>query len=310
MNAILLMLAGFVCAGLGGELFVRGAVGIARRARIPAGIVGATVAAFATSSPELAVALVSASEGTPTVSFGNLLGANIVNVGFALGLAVAIGGLKTTRARIGRDYGVAVVAPIATGLLLLDGGLSRIDGVVLLGFFFAWLAITVHEARRQRSAAAAVLGERGGRGRTLAITGLGLVLLIIAGELVVSGAHGVGDALGLDPFVVGATLVAVGTTLPELATLVISRLRGHDEVGLGTVLGSNVFNGLFIVGLVAVLSPFEVPIAEAGIPVILGALLVALIYPSPSGRIERRRGFALLALYVVHLAALLQFRGG
>src|SRR5690606_38310277 len=262
MNAILLMLAGFVCAGLGGELFVRGAVGIARRARIPAGIVGATVAAFATSSPELAVALVSASEGTPTVSFGNLLGANIVNVGFALGLAVAIGGLKTTRARIGRDYGVAVVAPIATGLLLLDGGLSRIDGVVLLGFFFAWLAITVHEARRQRSAAAAVLGERGGRGRTLAITGLGLVLLIIAGELVVSGAHGVGDALGLDPFVVGATLVAVGTTLPELATLLISRLRGHDEVGLGTVLVSNVFNGLFIVGLVAVLSPFEVPIAE------------------------------------------------
>lgn len=304
------MLAGFLCAGLGGELFVRGAVGIARRARIPPGIVGATVAAFATSSPELAVALVSVSEGTSTVALGNALGANIVNIGFALGLAIALGGLKATRAGIGRDYGVAVLAPIVTGLLLLDGGLSRLDGIVLLGLFFAWLATTLHEARRQRSAATAVLGESGDRSRLFAIAGLGLVLLVVAGELVVRGARGVGDALGLDPFVVGATMVAVGTTLPELATVVISRLRGHDEVGLGTVLGSNVFNGLFIVGLVASLGPFEVAIAEAGIPVILGALLVALIYPSPTGRIEPKRGFALLGLYVAYLAALLQVGSG
>lgn len=306
MNAALLMLAGFACAGAGGELFVRGSIGLARWARVPAGIIGATVAAFATSSPELAVAVISAAQGTPQVALGNALGANVVNVGFALGLAVALGGMKAPRAEIDRDFWAAVLTPLAIGLLALDGVLSRADGAVLLGLFFTWLALTLVEARRRRSAASAILAERGGHRHVVVTALIGVLLLVLAGELVVRGAVGVGAVLGLHPFVVGATLVAVGTTLPEFATLVIARLRGHDEIGLGTVLGSNVFNGLFIVGVAALLRPFAVVSGEVAMPLAAGAMMVALVYPSRTGLIERRRGFALLGLYLLHLAALIQ----
>jgi cation:H+ antiporter len=298
---------GVVLAGAGGELFVRGSVGLARRARVAPGIIGATVAAFATSSPELAVAVTAGLAGTPRISLGDALGSNVVNVALILGLVLCIGAAQGDRAGLRRDFPVALGLPVATALLLLDEQISRIDAVLLMGLFAAWMVAVMREARRQRSAAGPVLGEP--RGWLAAVQlAAGLALLLGAGRLIVSAGSSIAAALGLDPFVVGATVVSVGTSVPELATAVIAKLRGHDEVGLGILLGSNIFNGLFIVAVAALLTPIVVDWREVAVALAAGLLSVALIVPGASGRLDRRRGPLLLAVYAIYLTALLQSR--
>lgn len=305
MNEYAALLLGVLCAGIGGELFVRGAVGLAHWVRISPGIVGATVAAFATSSPELSVAISSALAGEPEISLGDALGSNVVNVALILALALVISGIKSPRHSVKRDFPVALAVPVITGVLFLDGVLSRYDGFLMMGLFFSWLAATVVEARKQRSAAEAVLGEhRGGLAVVSCVAGLGL--LVAAGNLIVAGARGIAVSFGIDEFIVGATIVAVGTSVPELATTVIAKLRGHDEVGLGTILGSNIFNGVFIVAVAATIHPIAVPGQDVAVTLAFGLLALAFTYPSRTGFIGRQRGFLLLALYAGYLATILQ----
>ena len=307
MYDYLALILGVVCAGIGGELFVRGAVGVAQWARISPGIVGATVAAFATSSPELSVSVNAALAGEPQIALGDALGSNVLNVALILGVALAISGIQCPRDSVKRDFPVALLIPAITGVLFLDGELSRFDGALLLGMFAVWLVATVIEARRQRSAAERVLGEQ--RGRLAALYCLaGLAFLVAAGRLIVAGAGGIARAHDIDEFIVGALIVAVGTSVPELATTIISKLRGHDEVGLGTILGSNIFNGIFIIGVAAVSHPITAAWREVAVTLAFGLLALAFSYPAANGRIERRRGALLLVLYAAYLAAALQLQ--
>ncbi|MCR4347974.1 MAG: calcium/sodium antiporter [Sulfuricaulis sp.] len=303
MNNYLTLAAGVLCAGIGGELFVRGVVGIARWARIPAGIIGATVAAFATSSPELSVAITAAMAGEPQISLGNALGGNIVNVALVLGITLLISGIQCPRDSLKRDFPVALITPLIIGILALDGVLSRFDGLLLLGMFLTWMVTVIVEARKQRSAAGEILAER--RGWLAIILCLaGLVFLIAAGHFIVIGAKDIAASFGLGEFVIGATVVAIGTSVPELATTVVSKIRRHDEVGLGTILGSNIFNGLFIVAIAAIISPISIDWREVAIVSLFGMVTVALIWPVRSGHIERRRGVLLLALYTVYVVTI------
>lgn len=308
MNGYVALLLGVVFAGVGGELLVRGAVGAARWLRIAPGIIGATVAAFATSSPELAVAVRSAVAGDPEIALGNALGANVVNVALILAAGVAISRIHCSRGSVKRDFPVAMLVPVVTAVLaLLDGVVSRLDGLLMLAIFFVWLGATIIEARDQRSAVAQDIGEKEIRPAILSSVA-GLACLVAAGELVVAGARGIATAFGVDEFVIGATVVAVGTTAPELATMIVAKLRGHDDVGLGTILGSNIFNGLFIVGIAATIHPIAVEWRQSVIALVFGVLALALSYPNRQNFIERRRGVILLVLYVVYLAAILQYR--
>jgi cation:H+ antiporter len=297
------------CAAGGGELFVRGTVGFAKTLRISPGIVAATVAAFATSSPELTVSITAALHGTPRIALGDALGSNVVNVALILGSALLLGVLHAPRGTVRRDFPTALIVPLATGVLFIDGELSRGDGLVMICMFLVWLIAVIRDARRERSAVEEVLGAHP-PGRALLEGGLGLVLLIAAGRLIVSGASGIASAYGLNDFVIGATVVALGTSVPELATTIISRLRGHDEVGLGTILGSNIFNGLFIVGVASTITPIKIGLAEVAPALVLGLVAVALTYPSRGGVIDRRRGLMLLAVYAVYLVAVLQGLAG
>ncbi|MEX2081390.1 MAG: sodium:calcium antiporter, partial [Dehalococcoidia bacterium] len=180
----LILILGLLAAAAGGHLFVRGAVGLASWLRVPAGIIGATVAAFATSTPELSVALNAATAGEPEIPLGDALGSNVTNIGLILGLAILILPLSAGRADARRNLPAALAAPVLTGLLLFDGTLGRIDGAVLITVFALWLAVTVLAARRARDATPAVLGESH-PGRAWLNVGAGLILLIIAGRLVV-----------------------------------------------------------------------------------------------------------------------------
>jgi len=305
MNDYVALILGIMCAGIGGELFVRGAVGLAHWARVSPGIIGATVAAFATSSPELSIAISSAVAGRPQISFGDALGSNVVNVALILALASVISGIQSPRDSIKRDFPVALLVPVITGVLFLDGELSRFDGFLMLSMFLAWLTAVVIEARKQRSVAEKGLGEyRGWLALLYCI--FGFVFLVAAGYYIVAGARGIAISFGIDEFIIGATIVAVGTSIPELAIVVISKLRGHDEVGLGTILGSNIYNGLLIVPVASIIYPISVSWRAVAVALVFGLLAVIFTFPTRRGFIERRQGVLLLVLYVAYLAAILQ----
>ncbi len=299
------LLAGAACAAIGGELFVRGVVGIALWARISTGIIAATFAAFATSSPELSVSVTSALAGTPQIALGDALGSNVVNISLILGIALLIAPLHTPKDVLKRDFPVAVLVPILLAILAQDGVLSRVDGLILLSLFSVWLIVMLFEVRKQRSVAPTILGEKR-HGRSVIESLIGLAFLGASGKLIVSGATGIAGYYGIDPFLVGATLVAIGTSAPELATVVISRIRGHDEVGLGTILGSNIFNGLVVVALAAIINPIPINWSEVSTGLVFGFVTSICLFPLKSGLIERRRGALMLALYAAYVGVLLQ----
>lgn len=297
-----LLLAGALCAGLGGEFFVRGAVRAATWLRIRPGLIGATVAAFATSAPEASVSLTAALEGAPAIALGNALGANVVNLGLALGLSLVIGPSALSEGGVARDLPAALAAPVLTAMFLADGLLARLEAAILLAVFVAWLALSIRQEREAPEAR--VPFSRRERAATVGLLAAGVALLLGAGEAFVAGAVGLADRFGWDRFVVGATLVALGTTIPELATSVIAKLRGHDEIGLGTLLGSCLFNGTFIVPAAALITPPAVDFAKVTLTLGAGVALVVAALPLGKRVLGRRRGVLLLAMYAAYVAAL------
>jgi cation:H+ antiporter len=307
MVPVLLLLVGLLLAALGGDRFVYGAVGLAGWLRIPSGIVGATVAAFATSSPELTVGVFSALDGRSELAFGDATGSNMVNLSVVLGIALLLGAIYVRWRDVSRDLVAFIASVVVLSVMSLDGSLSRLEASALLLMFGIWIAWVVREARAQRSDVA-LLGDVDHRAiiRDVAV---GLVLLIAAGRLIVIGAKEIGDLLGWNQFVVGTVIVAVGTSVPELVTIVIAARRGHVGLGLGAVLGSNIFNSLFIVGIAGAISPIAFDRIPALIALV-GSLLAGLVLiPGRSHRIGRARGLLLLSGYVGFLAALLVFGG-
>lgn len=304
MGHYLMFLLGVLCAGLGGEAFVRGTVGLARWARVSPGIIGATVAAFATSSPEFSVGITSALAGTPEYSLGDVLGSNVFNVAFILGVTLLLGDIRGTRQDIRRDFPLAFAVPVIIGIFALDGLISRIDGLLLLAGFALWVTIISFQASRQRSAADTVLGDPH-HWHAVLFSLVGLGLLVLAGRLIVVGAQGIAAEWGVGAFVIGAVLIAAGTSVPELATTFIAKVRGHDEISLGTVLGSNIFNGLWIIGVVAVIHPIPVRWEQLVIALIFGVVTVAGIFPTKQTLIPRWRGVLLLAVYAVYVWVIL-----
>lgn len=214
---------------------------------------------------------------------------------------MAFAPILVDRGAVAREY-PAAAAPALVGLLAVDGTLGRLDGLILLAVFAAWLSRGVAAGRRFRASAQGAALERT-RTSVVISLGLGLVMLIIAGRAIVAGAVGVSTALGWDGFVVGAVLVALGTSAPELVTVIIARLRGHDDVAVGTILGSNIFNTLMILGVAAVIRPITVEGFETDVGVVASVVLVLLLLPV-RGRVDRWRSLPLLGSYFLVLALL------
>lgn len=303
MNEYAAVIAGVACAAVGGELFVRGVVGLAGWARMAPGLVAATVAAFATSSPELSVSVSSALARQPEIALGDALGSNVVNVALILALALVIAGIRCPRDSIRRDFPVALLVPVLIAVLLSDGELSRVEGAFMLALFLGWLGLTMVVALRQRDSTPQA--PVAATWRVLAACAVGLAFLVAAGHLIVQGASAIALAFGVAPFVIGATVVAVGTSMPELVTTLVARLRGHDDVSLGTILGSNIFNGLFIVPVAAVIHPIDAGLGEVVAVLAFGLLAMLLTWPRRDGWLGRGRGGALLAVYGAYIAAIL-----
>ncbi len=291
------VLGAIILAAAGGEAFLKSILGAALHLRVPKMVVATTLAAFATSSPELTVSIVAALAGEPEIGLGDALGSNVVNIALIFGLALLYGAVQTRRQDFGRDYYLALAAPVLGFLFMLDGRIVRGEALALLAIFVVWLVWTVRCALRQRDAAVDIETGELSPGKSLVLGILGLGALIAAGRLFVSGATGIATAFSVDTYVIGVVLVAIGTSLPELVTVILSRLRGHDDVGVGTLIGSNLFNGLAIVGVAGTIHPIAAPPGEVALTLAVGIVALLLLLPNRSGRIVRGRGVLLLLLY-------------
>ena len=301
---LLAMLGAIVLAGIGGELFLKGVLGTAAWLRLPKLLVATSLAAFATSSPELTVSTVAALAGKPEIGLGDALGSNVVNIALLFGLALLFGPIRVERRDLGRDFALALAIPLLTFWFAADGTISSIEGGLLLLIFAFWMGLLMRAGAAYRGSGALQDITAGQRPWLTLVFGIsGLAALILAGHLFVSSATGIAMAFGVDAYIIGATLVAIGTSLPELVTVLLARIRGHDDIGVGTLLGSNLYNGMAIVGVAASIHPIQAAPAEVAIALGMGTLALLLLIPNRAGVIGRGRGYLLLASYAVFIAA-------
>lgn len=308
---LVLFLLGLVLLVVGAEILVRGAARLAAAFGIPPLVIGLTVVAFGTSSPELAVSVQSAWDGQPDLAVGNVLGSNIFNVLFILGLSALITPLVVSRQLVRLDVPIMIGVSAALLPLAGDGDISRLDGVLLALGLVAYVLLQIRLARREPAAAQG--GEyaeeygtpaRGAKAFAINLTLVvgGLVLLVLGSRWLVDGAVMMARAMGVNELVIGLTLVAAGTSLPEVATSVIAALKGERDIAVGNVVGSNIFNILCVLGLSALVAPAGLPVSEGArdfdlwvVLAVAGACLP--VFFTAGGTIRRWEGLVFLAYY-------------
>ncbi|OUC06683.1 sodium:calcium antiporter [Litorilinea aerophila] len=305
---LVLLVVGLILLTAGAEGLVRGGASLARRLGLTPLVVGLTVVAFGTSMPELVVSLSSALRGVGDISLGNVVGSNIFNVGVILGLSAVVSPIRIQLGLIKLDMPVLIgISLLALGLAL-SGSVSRGAGVVLVLLLIAYTAFNIRLARKQTAAAVAQEFEEGVPGPTaswlwdlLFILG-GLGLLIYGSNLLVNSAIALARAFGVSEAVIGLTLVAAGTSMPELATSIVAALRRHSDIAVGNVVGSNIFNILGILGVTAMVRPVLAPgisRLDLGVMVAYAVVLLPLLWSGQ--RLDRREGLLLVGGYLAYL---------
>ena len=320
LMVLALFVVGLVLLVVGAEVLVKGASRLAAGFRISPLVIGLTVVAFGTSAPEMAVSAGAALSGQGDIALGNVLGSNIFNVLFILGLAALIAPLVVSRQLIRLDVPLMIGATVLVILLSLDGELGMLDGALLMFLIIAYTGFLVVSSRRANSPTdAGELGvpdaEHSGSMlvNVLFIIG-GLVMLVLGARWLVNGAVSMATAFGLSERVIALTIVAAGTSLPEVATSVIASIRGQRDIAVGNVVGSNLFNLLAVLGLAGLLSPAGVQVSDAVLRfdmLIPLAVAVACLPIFFSGfRINRWEGLLFLAYYVIYTAHLVMAATG
>jgi cation:H+ antiporter len=306
---IFLLLAGFVLLIGGAELLVRGASQLATDLGISPLVIGLTVVAFGTSAPELAVSVLSAHSGQAGIALGNVVGSNICNVLLILGLSALVAPLVVARQVVRLEVPIMIGVSLLLLLFALDGVLGRWEGALFFAGVIVYTVWTIRRSRREnreQSPPAEVppAGPRSGRGvQILQIAG-GLVLLGVGSKWLIGGAVSVATYFGVSDLVIGLTVVAVGTSLPELATSVLASLRGQRDIAVGNVVGSNIFNILVVLGLTAIFAPAGVPVPQSALtfdlPVMLAAAVACLPIFLTGHLIARWEGGLFFAYYLAY----------
>lgn len=310
---VVLFFLGLVLLVAGAEFLVRGASRIAATLGVSPLVIGLTVVAFGTSAPELAVSTSSSLAGNADVAIGNVIGSNIFNVLFILGLSALIAPLAVARQILRVDVPLMIGVSIMLFMLAIDGNLGLIDGVLLAAGIVSYTGWAIVSSRRASKALVEEYAEEFGEKETtdrgivydVAFVLGGLVLLVLGSEWLVDGATEFAEALGVSELVIGLTLVAAGTSMPELATSVVASIRGERDIAVGNVIGSNIFNILAVLGISAVVSGGEVHVADGALRVDFPVMLAVAVICLPSfftGRlIARWEGMAFIALYVAYV---------
>jgi len=310
---IYLELAGsFFLLLLGGETLVRGAVATATRAGVSPLLIGLTLVGFGTSTPELLTSLEAAIVGAPGIAVGNVVGSNIANILLILGLAAVLSPIAINRDALYRDGSVALLAAVACVVVCLTGALAPLAGALLLAFLAAYIYWCYTTERVGNGAisppvepASAVPGSVAVRlPAALALLVGGLLLTMLGAHLLIDSVLQIGTRLGIAETVLGVTVVAVGTSLPELVTSVLAALRRQPDIAFGNIVGSNIYNVFGILGVTAIVEPIPVPpeLLSLDIWVMLGATVLLFFFAITGWRLSRTEGVLFLAAYAAWLA--------
>ncbi|WP_372839036.1 calcium/sodium antiporter [Phaeovulum sp.] len=300
----LFLIAGLLGLFFGGEALVRGSVGIARRMAIPPLLIGLTVVGFGTSTPELLVSVDAAWRGVPDIALGNIVGSNIANILLIIGLSALVWPIKIQGATLRRDTAVMMVAALVLIPMFAMAQMGRISGLVLVAGLIGYLVWAYRQPGDAEPEDVDLPAPASTLVSVLWVIG-GLIALMAGARFLVDGAVNIARGYGISEAFIGLTIVAVGTSLPELATSLIAALRRQSEIAIGNIVGSNIFNVLGILGVTALITP--IPVASRfltfDLPVMIGVSLVltALLLTRPV--IGRGFGAVMLAGYVAYVVA-------
>jgi cation:H+ antiporter len=312
------LIAGLVLLVAGAEALVRGASKIAAAVGISPLVIGLTIVAFGTSSPELAVSLSSAFNGQADIALGNVVGSNIFNVLFILGVSALIIPLVVAQQLVRLDVPIMIGASLLVLLFGWDGTIAKWEGVILVAIGIWYTVFLIRQSRKEKTKQVledyqAEFGEDNNPkdDRTwlqIILVVVGLVLLVLGSRFLVDSAVAIAQSLGVSELVIGLTIIAAGTSLPEVATSVLASIRMQEDIAVGNVIGSNIFNILFILGLTAVISPGGVPVNPAAmsldVPFMVAVAVACLPLFFTGYRIDRWEGFVFLGYYVAYTAYL------
>lgn len=316
--ALLAILAGFVLLMWSADRFVDGAAATAKHAGMPSLLIGMVIVGFGTSAPEMVVSAMAALDGSPGLALGNAYGSNIANTGLILGATAIVIPLSVHSKIIRKELPLLLVLTCITAAFFWNGGLSRTESLILLAGFFGLIGWSIYSAMRGKGDA--IEGEYDTEleehamplGKALFWVVAGLLLLIVSSRMLVWGAVTIAQQLGVSDLIIGLTIVALGTSLPELAATVAAARKGEHDIAIGNVVGSNMFNLLAVVGIAGAIAPMpEVPaeLISRDWPMVMGLTIALFIFGygfrGRQGRINRFEGAALLSAYVIYTGYLI-----
>ncbi|WP_144212140.1 calcium/sodium antiporter [Shewanella donghaensis] len=302
MFMYLSIIGGFVILTIGAEALVRGASQIALKLGLTPLIIGLTIVAFGTSAPELAVSVKSAIAGNSGIALGNVIGSNIANIGLILGITALIRPIKIESQMVRRDIPIMIAASLLFWTLLFDGGLSFMDGCILTALLITYLSFSYFTAEKSQAQQ-----EDQSQNQFLSIVFIivGISMLVGGGILFVDGAVAMASSFGISEVIIGLTIVAIGTSMPELVTSIVAALKGQSDIAIGNVIGSNLFNILGILGVTALIHPIisnEISSIDWIVMIALAVILLPFAYTGL--RLGRREGGILVASYLGYISYL------
>ena len=310
----LALIGGFIALVKGADVFVNGSAALAKIFHVPSLIIGLTIVALGTSAPELAVSSSAALQGSNEIALSNVLGSNVFNLLGVLGVCAIIHPLPVEKAVLKRDFpfsimvtALVLIVSCAPALLRglpvkLDfeqevGMVTRLTGLLLIVLLVGYICILIYSTKKHTAEEAEE--EKTPVWKCLLLIAAGLVLIIFGGKAVVYGAREIARAAGMTETLIGLTIVAIGTSLPELVTSIVAARKGETGLAIGNVIGSNIFNILFILGVSSLINPIAVNAASlCDITLLLGISLLAFLFSSSAGRIARAEGIAMVVIYI------------
>ncbi|MCG8379394.1 MAG: calcium/sodium antiporter [Proteobacteria bacterium] len=308
--ACLLVTIGLAILVYGADTFVDDASGTAHRLGLPTLIIGLTVVGFATSAPEIIVGSISAWQGKTSIAIGNALGSNITNIGLVLGLSILILPMTVASQTIKREFALMCLSIVLALLLMLDGYLNRIDALILLLALVVFISGVICIAKKSPvddplpAEFAQELKKTVSLGKSLTMLFAGLVLLLLGAELLVKGAVSIAEFFGLSDLIIGLTIIAIGTSLPELAASIASLIKKEADIAIGNIIGSNMFNMLAVLGIPVLINPDqfsqEVITRDFPVMIILTLLLGAMVFISSKGKLVRAEGAILFIGFIAY----------
>ena len=307
---IFLLVLGFVVLIKGADVFVEGASGIAKKFNIPQIIIGLTIVAFGTSAPEAAVSISAGIRGNCGIAVGNILGSNILNILLILGISSCIVALKVQVSTMKYEIPfMFIITVVLLALGMLQGELNKISGLILWALFILFFVYLIRQAKNgtaEEDPAAANIGHKKSLGTLILVTVIGLVAIVWGSDLTVDGASYIAKTLGMSDRIIGLTIVAFGTSLPELLTSITAARKGNCDIAIGNIVGSNIFNILFVLGTTSLI--VDIPFGKEYLidnVIAIGAVVLLLLGVIRKKALTRTGGVAMLISFVVYYAYVL-----